>query len=451
MGSTNLFQLLVCALFGSTQASRVNSVDRLQPAQPCPPGSMRDPVSQQCLRCPAKTVAYNSRCVGCPTAGYLPAGLPPKCNVCDTAAGYVMNRATKTCVLAAPLKPAPVVRAARYVAAPIMGADFADIKQMPAFAGGAARYPYAKEPVQPQPSLIPSQVPAPVQKGLGQERTSLAASQEADSSHIRKIDVSLLDQPLPPVCPSRRPQFLPVPDPYLYTNACWRGSASRQPNGPMQENVAKIVTIGDSLTEGKDPVDLFGKADCEAKYDVCDTMTPWPSFLQQIVGGKYRVLNRGCYGQTIEMMLSRVENDLRGLTNVKLVTVMAGTNNLWTKPSSPQAIKSGADAVVKLLISLYQKIESIVGKGKLAIMAIPQGGLVDELSSQRKIEINRALEKYAAETGAFFVGTDMVPWNGRASNYKDECGQTMMYDTYTHFGSDGYRQIANLVHNSVSL
>lgn len=229
-------------------------------------------------------------------------------------------------------------------------------------------------------------------------------------------------------------------------------TAQRQPEGGAPDG-RYVVAIGDSLTEGKD-VPCPGYIPDSCLWMTCPGVTkqtaaaskcpgkndPWPSQLQRKISG-YRVLNRGCYGQTVDQMMARLDGELAPeiRSQIAVVTVMAGTNNLWDH------VGDSVDTVKRKLQQLHAGIKERVPAAKLVVMTVPQGGAGMGAGKAKVEEVNRWLKATYSNNqaqGLYFVDTHKIQYDGMDRN-----GHPLMYDN-THFGPEGYGQIAQLVATS---
>lgn len=231
------------------------------------------------------------------------------------------------------------------------------------------------------------------------------------------------------------PTAAPVPVELLKPSC----TVQRQPQGGAAGGPI-VLTIGDSLTECRDApcADPTLKGKCISdSWIPGGRNTPWPSALQALLPA-YRVLNRGCYGQTVEQIAARLEQDIppEVRDRVAVTTVMAGTNNLW------KDVGQTTEQVTGQLAQLHAQIRGIVPRAKLAVMALPPGGP----DGTEKDEVNKWLEatySNRASESIYFVDTRGLPETGN-----DPDGHPWTYDG-THFGPKANQMIAELVKGTV--
>lgn len=153
--------------------------------------------------------------------------------------------------------------------------------------------------------------------------------------------------------------------------------------------IKKLVTLGDSLTEG---------------YDI-DKSKRWTKLLHQKYN--WEIINSGISGDTTTGMLSRFSEDVLAHKPSHLF-IMGGTNDLWLNLSISQVI---ANIHAMTRQAKFHGIVSIIGIPTPIITRenYPMDTyFVDDLNLAKKMaEYQKDLKRYALEDGK-----DMVDFSG---------------------------------------
>lgn len=150
-------------------------------------------------------------------------------------------------------------------------------------------------------------------------------------------------------------------------------------NAIAQERNAKIVFLGDSITDGWRKA---GKAVWEKQIEPLDAV------------------NFGISGDKTENILWRLDSgNLAGKMNPKLVVLMIGTNN-WQ--NSPDDTAAGVNAIL-------EKIRAAHPKTKILLLAVfPRGADKADAKRQTNEKVNAQIKKFADGRRVFWADINKV-------------------------------------------
>lgn len=173
--------------------------------------------------------------------------------------------------------------------------------------------------------------------------------------------------------------------------------------------------------------------------------TGGPAMLKEYFG-KYRILNLGFGGIKVENVLWNIEKSelLTGVSKVRIVQLMAGTNNLWNDPVEDIAkgVKACIDAVRKRLPDAKIVLLSVLPRE----VAHNRGG---HDYRRKEANVDEIMAKIAAlnEELAGFADGDKVVWIDLTNDFLDAEGlpNLDLFCDGTHPNWKGYRIIAKKV------
>lgn len=162
-------------------------------------------------------------------------------------------------------------------------------------------------------------------------------------------------------------------------NIAWWKQQNNGFNAIAQERNAKIVFLGDSITDGWRKA---GKTVWDAKIAPLDAV------------------NFGISGDKTENILWRLDSgNLSGKMNPKLVVLMIGTNN-WQ--NSPDDTARGVQAIL-------ERIHASHPKTKILLLAVfPRGADKTDAKRQTNAKLNAKIKKFADNRRVFWTDINKV-------------------------------------------
>ena len=148
---------------------------------------------------------------------------------------------------------------------------------------------------------------------------------------------------------------------------------------------------------------------------------------------KYNVANFGIFGDRVQNILWRVENEEFDGVTPKVVVLMVGTNNAPVKENSPEEIASG---IRKIIDSIHSKSPET----RILLRAIfPRGADPSDKNRQKNEEVNALIAKYDDGKTVHFLNI-----NDKLLQPDGALDATIMPD-FLHPSEAGYRIVADAI------